>query len=919
MSPFSPRQRQLLIVATAAAIFLVGGAVVAAFVGRLAAQRWVEHTYVVLRAADEAESGLSDAETGQRGFLLTGKEEYLTPYAGGVRQYGAASDRLRDLVADNPEQQQRVDTLRGLAASKTAELARTVELRRSQGLPAALAVLESGRGRLLMDSIRSVARRIRTTESTLLTQRQDRARTLGRLVLLIAGLGTLAGVSLTALQGGLLSGAVVAQEALTAELADRARVLEETATELEVSNEELHAVNEQHQHTIEELQTMAEELESSNEELEATNDELQRSRADLEHRQADLSRSEARFRSLATTTAQAVWSTDAQGMVVGPLPEWEAFVGLRSADVQGVGWLQSIHPEDRERTAAHWRQAVETRSTYEVTHRVRRRDGQYRFMAARGVPVVGADGRVLEWIGAHTDVTEQELAAAALRQSEEQFRTLAEHLPVSLFMCRPDGRTEYVNPAWSALTGMSPEQAVAHGWSASVHPADWPRVLERWQGALTGDPVDLHYRYVRPDGTTRYVRTTSQAVRNAGGQVIAVLGTGVDLTERLEQEEQLRHAQRMQAVGRLAGGMAHELNNMLTASIGFGVYALRKLPAGHEAVHDIAESLKAQERAARITSQVLSFSRRQMLAPTRFDLKEAVQELVPLLQQSLEPGQTLQLELSEDLGPVFVDRTRLDQAVLNLVLNARDAMPDGGALTLRGRRAVLRAGSVAGPEGERLRPGHYVVLVLEDTGAGMDAETRRRALEPFFTTKPVGQGTGLGLSMAYGFARQSEGTLVIESESGRGTVVSLYLPLAPVGEPGSDGTPGTPRPETPSGEHILIVEDEPSVRSAMRRALEDQGYEVIEAGSGAEALVRLGEAPGGVHLVVCDLIMPQMSGGVLGATIRDRWPALPVLYVSGFPGAEGDEGMMPSGAPFLKKPFSPEALAARVRSVLDGH
>src|SRR6476469_2063526 len=204
MSPFSPRQRQLLIVATAAA-FLVGGAVVAAFVGRLAAQRWVEHTYVVLRSADEAEGGLSDAETGQRGFLLTGKEAYLAPYSAGVRQYGAASDRLRDLVADNPEQQQRVDTLRGLAASKTAELARTVELRRSQGLPAALAVLEAGRGRLLMDSIRNVTRRIRSTESALLTQRQDRARALGRLVLLIAGLGTLAGVFLTALQGRLLS------------------------------------------------------------------------------------------------------------------------------------------------------------------------------------------------------------------------------------------------------------------------------------------------------------------------------------------------------------------------------------------------------------------------------------------------------------------------------------------------------------------------------------------------------------------------------------------------------------------------------------------------------------------------------------------------------------------------------------------
>src|SRR6476646_910283 len=400
MSPLSRRQRQLLIVATAAAIFLVGGAVVVAFAGGAAAQRWVEHTYVVLRSTDEAERGLVDAETGQRGFLLTGKEDYLTPYSAGLRQYAAASDRLRGLVADNPGQQQRVDTLRGLAASKTAELARSVKLARSQGLPAALAVVESGRGRRLMDSIRSVTGRIRDSEANLLAERQGRARTWGRLVLLIAGLGSLAGVFLTGLQGSLLSGAVAAQEGLSAELADRARVLEETATELEVSNEELHAANEQHQHTIEELQTMAEELESSNEELEATNDELHRSRSDLEHRQAALGRSEARFRSLVTASAQAVWWTDAQGMVVGPLPEWEAFVGLRTAEVQGVGWLQSIHPEDRERTAAYWRHAVETRSSYEVTHRVRRRDGQYRYMAARGVPVTGADTQVLEWIGA---------------------------------------------------------------------------------------------------------------------------------------------------------------------------------------------------------------------------------------------------------------------------------------------------------------------------------------------------------------------------------------------------------------------------------------------------------------------------------------------------------------------------------------
>jgi CheY-like chemotaxis protein len=270
---------------------------------------------------------------------------------------------------------------------------------------------------------------------------------------------------------------------------------------------------------------------------------------------------------------------------------------------------------------------------------------------------------------------------------------------------------------------------------------------------------------------------------------------------------------------------------------------------------------------------------------------------------------------------VFVDRTRLDQALLNLVLNARDAMPDGGTLTLRTRRAVIRPGGLAGPEGERLRPGPYLAVSVQDTGSGMDPETRRRALEPFFTTKPVGRGTGLGLSMAYGFVRQSEGTLIIDSEPGHGTTVSLYLPLAPPEQEMDLSAVGSAdgRRESPSGEHILIVDDEPSVRSAMRRALEDQGYQVIEAESGAEAIVRLGEAPRAVHLVVCDLLMPSMSGRVLGTTLRERWPALPVLYVSGFPDAEGDEGMMPAGAPFLKKPFSPETLTARVRAMLHGH
>ena len=433
---------------------------------------------------------------------------------------------------------------------------------------------------------------------------------------------------------------------------------------------------------------------------------------------------------------------------------------------------------------------------------------------------------------------------------------------------------------------------------------------------LEGNRVELSYRHLRPDGAVRHVRTIFEPVKSAAGQTTDVLGMGLDLTERLEHEEQLRHAQRMQAVGRLAGGMAHELNNMLTASIGFAIYAMRRLPADHPASPDISESLKAQERAARITSQVLSFSRRQMLAPVRFDLREALEDLLPLLRQSLEPDQAVVMDL-EATGVAHVDRTRLDQAIINLTLNARDAMASGGTLTVSTRRTTLAAGALIGPEGERVQPGDYLVITLADNGSGMDDEVRRRALEPFFTTKAVGQGTGLGLSMAYGFVRQSGGTLTIESEAGGGTSVSLYLPL--VAEAILE-EPETLRPERvmpARGERVLIVDDEPSVRGAMRRALEDKGYRVIEAVSGADALGHLDTATGEVHLVVCDLVMPNMTGENLGKAIGRRWPHLPVLYVSGFPGADGDEGMMPAGAPFLKKPFSPQDFARRVRELLE--
>jgi two-component system cell cycle sensor histidine kinase/response regulator CckA len=798
-TPESRRRRLALIGATATCIFLIGAAFTIAAHSRATAAWWVDHTHLVLRAADRAVGGLVNAETAQRGFVLTGREPYLEPYQAGLDAYRQSLHELRTLTADDAAQQRRVDTLAALATAKLQELDSTIAVRRSDGLDAAVARVESGRGKAVMDTLRGVASRVQGAEQALLIERELVEARRQRTVIVIAVLGTVLGVVLVLALGGSLSTAVSRQAALSSELANRAHELEETATELEMSNEELQRANERLQYTVEELRTTTEELERANLELATANEELHGSRATLELRQGELDRS-----------------------------------------------------------------------------------------------------------------------LAALAQSEARFRALAEHLPIPVVMCRPDGRTDYVNPAWTLLTGLPLMDATLSGWDAAVHPDDLARIRERWSLALAGERVDLQYRVVRPDGGLRHVRTTSEAIVGLGGRPAAVLGISMDLTERFEYEEQLRHAQQMQAVGRLAGGMAHELNNMLTASIGFNVYALRLLPVDHPAATEIGQSLKAQERAARITSQVLSFSRRQMLEPTTFDLNDAIRELAPLLRQSLATDQRLQLELGEAGGSVYADRTRMDQALLNLALNARDAMPQGGTLTVRTAAEATTAETVVGPEGERLRPGPYLSIRFEDHGLGMDAETRRRAMEPFFTTKPIGHGTGLGLSMAYGFVRQSGGTMTIESEPGRGSAVTLYLPLAVESRPADASGDGRMRLDSPSGEHVLVVDDEPTVRLTMRRALEEQGYVVAEAGSGSEALIRLRERSGKVHLVICDLVMPEMSGSALGAAIREYWPVVPVLYVSGFPGADGAEvGMMPPGAPFLRKPFLPDTLAAAVRAVLD--
>jgi PAS domain S-box-containing protein len=506
--------------------------------------------------------------------------------------------------------------------------------------------------------------------------------------------------------------------------------------------------------------------------------------------QAALQRSEARYRSLTLASVSIVWIATDTGDFAAELPSWQAYTGQSRASYEGWGWLEAVHPEDRERVAATWREALAMRTVYQSEYRLARHDGEYRRVTARAVPVPSPDATLAEWVGTCTDVEEERRA------------------------------TEY-----------------------------------------------------------------------------------------------LRQAQRIEAVGGLAGGVAHEVNNMMTAVTGFGEFVLRELGPEHPQRRDVEEMVKAGTRAAIITRQLLAFSRQQVLQPSVLELNDVVSDLTRMLGRLLGADVQLSVRLSSNAGRVRADRGQLEQVIVNLVMNARDAMPAGGSLTLETADVMLDASYAARHPGVIVKPGPYAMLVLTDTGKGMDAATRAGAFEPFYTTKPVGQGTGLGLSTVYGIMKQSGGYVWLYSEVGRGTSVKLYLPR--IADPVSGPTPPETAPRH-GHETVLIVEDEDAVRALARRALQASGYTVLEAPDGRTALELVRSRLLPIDLVVCDVVMPEMSGHEFGSQLALENPGIPVIYMSGYPGSQViARGLIPPGAPFVEKPFTAASLGHWVRTLLD--
>ncbi len=521
--------------------------------------------------------------------------------------------------------------------------------------------------------------------------------------------------------------------------------------------------------------------------------------------------------------------------------------------------------------------------------------------------------------------TEQEnlrlTGALEVARAEARFRAVIEHLSVGVVVQDLATGVALANPAALRLLGVTLEELQRRplgepGWDVvredgtQILPADRPVV----QAVTTGRPVTNTVLGVsQPPGAPRvWLLVSANPLVDADGRLAEVLVGFQDITERRDLEGRLRQAQRMEAVGQLAGGVAHDFNNLLTAIIGYSSVVQRDLMEDGARMEDVAEIRAAAERAAALTQQLLAFGRRQLLQPEVLSINDVVRDAERLLRRLLGEDIRIVSRLAPNLPAVRVDRGQLEQVIINLAVNARDAMPQGGELTLH---TTTEDGGGPG-DATWAPPAGAVLLSVHDTGHGMDEMTRAQAFDPFFTTKPVGKGTGLGLSTVYGIVRQSGGEVRLESEPGLGTTVRLWLPAA---EAVPEARETTPVPLPPPGrETILVVEDEPALLRVMQRTLESRGYEVHVAASPAAARAWLAEHPRGPDLLLTDVVMPGGSGPELAAELHRALPGLPTLFISGY----ADEatlryGLDQENATLLSKPFSPDALAARVRAVLD--
>ncbi|MDB5735701.1 MAG: hybrid sensor histidine kinase/response regulator [Alphaproteobacteria bacterium] len=647
--------------------------------------------------------------------------------------------------------------------------------------------------------------------------------------------------------------------------------------------------------------------------------------------EADTARqeSEAQFRTFAQAMPNHVWAATPDGQLDWFNEQTLAYSGLCPEDLVGDRWAGIVHPGDLEAAAAAWADALGNGRSYETEFRIRRADGVYRWHLVRSLPIRDADGAITRWVGTNTDIQDQKEASEALRQlnvdleQEVVARSMAtgktwQISPDLLGIANAEGFFENSNPGWQALLGWSREEIARTPLMNFVHPDDLDRTNAALTALINDEPVlNIENRYRSKDGSYRWI---SWVAVPENGKFYC---SGRDVTAEKERESQLaeaeealRQAQKMEAVGQLTGGIAHDFNNLLQGITGALDRVQHRISEGR--VKEVDRFLKAAvdsaNRAAALTHRLLAFSRRQTLDPRALDLNRLIAGMEDLIRRTMGPTVQVEVVGAGGLWPIRADGSQLENSLLNLCINARDAMPDGGRLTIETANKWLDARAAKDRE---LPPGQYVSLCVTDSGTGMAPEVIARAFDPFFTTKPLGQGTGLGLSMIYGFVRQSGGQVRIYSEEGKGTTMCLYFPRH-LGTVEDEVSEASQIMERGFGETVLVVDDEPTVRMLIAEVLSESYYRILEAGDGLAALKIL-ETGQRIDLLITDVGLPGgMNGRQVADAARVLRAGLKVLFITGYAeNAAVGNGHLDPGMEILAKPFAMSTLANKVREMIE--
>jgi len=622
--------------------------------------------------------------------------------------------------------------------------------------------------------------------------------------------------------------------------------------------------------------------------------------------QAALSASESEYRATFDEAPVGIAHATLDGRVIRANARILSMFGIEGQAPEQVDFDAVTHPEDRDldRDAGQKLYAGEIHR-HVIEKRFLRHDGTYFWGHVTTSLHRSPEGAPLYFISMVEDVTER-------RQAQLELSHLFDLSPDMITSVDFEGHFLHVNAAWEHVLGYTVDTLRGTRFIDLVHPDDVAASLQELSSVVSGNrTLGFTNRYRTKSGEYRWLEWHARA--DPQGRVAYAVAR--DITERRSLEQQLNQAQKMEAVGRLAGGVAHDFNNLLTAILGFAELTMEQLAADDTKREDIQQIISAAHSAASLTGQLLAFSRKQILTTEHLDLNGVVDGTRALLRRVIGEDVALVTNPHASQCPINADRGQIEQVIMNLAVNARDAMPEGGTLTIETGILEHDAAFVAAHPGSV--PGTYVTLTVTDTGTGMEPAVLAQIFEPFFTTKEQGKGTGLGLATVYGIVKQSGGYIGVDSTPGKGTSFVVSLPYAP-GEPVAEPAAATATVSGRGSETVLFVEDQQEVRDVIRRTLESRGYHVLEADGGEAALALMARHDGPIHLLLTDVVMPAMSGDELARVVAERSPAVRVLYMSGYTGdAISRGGVLEQGIDFIRKPFVPDQLAARVRETLD--